>query len=45
MPSPVRTGTVVAGFRVGPPIGEGAMGTVYLAEPGDAGPSRMTGHA
>jgi serine/threonine protein kinase/ABC-type transport system substrate-binding protein len=34
MPSPVRTGTVVAGFRVGSPIGEGAMGTVYLAEDG-----------
>jgi serine/threonine-protein kinase len=32
MPSPVRTGTVVAGFRVGSPIGEGAMGTVYLAD-------------
>jgi ABC-type transport system substrate-binding protein/predicted Ser/Thr protein kinase len=34
MPSPVRTGTIVAGFRVGSPIGEGAMGTVYLAEDG-----------
>jgi len=34
MPTPVRTGTVVAGFRVGSPIGEGAMGTVYLAEDG-----------
>ena len=30
----MRTGTVVAGFRVGSPIGEGAMGTVYLAEDG-----------
>jgi ABC-type transport system substrate-binding protein len=34
MPAPVRSGTVVAGFRVGSPIGEGAMGTVYLAEDG-----------
>src|SRR6185437_467493 len=34
MPTPVRTGTVVAGFRVGSPIGEGATGTVYLAEDG-----------
>jgi serine/threonine-protein kinase len=34
MPSPVRTGSVVAGFRVGSPIGEGAMGSVYLAEDG-----------
>jgi tRNA A-37 threonylcarbamoyl transferase component Bud32 len=28
----VRTGTVVAGFRVESLLGEGAMGTVYLAE-------------
>ena len=28
----MRTGTVVAGFRVGSLIGEGAMGSVYLAE-------------
>src|SRR5690242_18095319 len=34
MPAPVRSGTVVAGFRVGSPIGEGAMGMVYLAEDG-----------
>jgi serine/threonine-protein kinase len=32
MPSDVRTGTVLAGFRIDSPIGEGAMGTVYLAE-------------
>jgi ABC-type transport system substrate-binding protein/tRNA A-37 threonylcarbamoyl transferase component Bud32 len=32
MQSEVRTGSVVAGFRVISLIGEGAMGTVYLAE-------------
>jgi Protein kinase domain len=32
MPSDVRTGTVLAGFRIESQIGEGAMGTVYLAE-------------
>src|SRR4029453_14883290 len=32
MPSDVRTGTVLAGFRIESRIGEGAMGTVYLAE-------------
>src|SRR5438067_1512250 len=32
MQSPVITGTVVAGFRVESLIGEGAMGSVYLAE-------------
>jgi len=32
MPSDVRTGTVLAGFRIVSQIGEGAMGTVYLAE-------------
>src|SRR6266705_3275381 len=32
MQSPVRTGTVIAGFRVESLIGEGAMGAVYLAE-------------
>jgi serine/threonine-protein kinase len=33
----VPTGTVLAGFRVLSPIGEGAMGTVYLAEGSDGG--------
>ena len=28
----VRTGTIIAGFRVESLLGEGAMGTVYLAE-------------
>src|SRR5438874_1949518 len=32
MRAAVRAGTVVAGFRVKSLIGEGAMGTVYLAE-------------
>ncbi|MGB2952133.1 MAG: ABC transporter substrate-binding protein [Gaiellaceae bacterium] len=32
MQSGVRTGTVIAGFRVDSLIGEGAMGAVYLAE-------------
>ena len=32
MPSDVRTGTVLAGFRIESQIGEGGMGTVYLAE-------------
>jgi ABC-type transport system substrate-binding protein len=32
MRSEVPTGTVLAGFRVDSPIGEGAMGSVYLAE-------------
>ena len=32
MPSDVRTGTALGGFRIGLQIGEGAMGTVYLAE-------------
>jgi hypothetical protein len=32
MPSDVRTGTVVARFRIESQIGEGAMGTVYVAE-------------
>jgi serine/threonine-protein kinase len=31
MRSTIETGTVLAGFRVESPIGEGAMGTVYLA--------------
>ena len=29
------TGTIVGGFRVGEPIGRGAMGEVYLAEDGE----------
>ncbi|HEU0248766.1 MAG TPA: serine/threonine-protein kinase [Gaiellaceae bacterium] len=32
MPSDVRTGTVLAGFRIESQIGEGAMGAVYVAE-------------
>ncbi|HKD32199.1 MAG TPA: ABC transporter substrate-binding protein [Gaiellaceae bacterium] len=32
MPADVRTGTVLAGFRVLSPLGEGAMGAVYLAD-------------
>src|ERR687887_672476 len=32
MPAEVRTGTVLAGFRVRSLLGEGAMGAVYLAE-------------
>ena len=32
MPMDVRTGTIIAGFRVESLLGEGAMGTVYFAE-------------
>jgi ABC-type transport system substrate-binding protein len=32
MPMDVRAGTIIAGFRVQSLLGEGAMGTVYLAE-------------
>src|SRR5207244_12822269 len=32
MPLEIRTGALVAGFRVESFLGEGAMGTVYLAE-------------
>jgi len=32
MRSPVATGTIVAGFRILSLVGEGAMGSVYLAE-------------
>jgi serine/threonine protein kinase/ABC-type transport system substrate-binding protein len=32
MPAEIRTGTVLAGFRVLSTLGEGAMGAVYLAE-------------
>jgi serine/threonine-protein kinase len=32
MPAEVRTGSVLAGFRLLSPLGEGAMGAVYLAE-------------
>src|SRR3954447_16162364 len=32
MPMDVRVGTIIAGFRVESLLGEGAMGTVYLAE-------------
>src|SRR5947207_10363629 len=32
MPLQVRTGAVLAGFRLKSLLGEGAMGTVYLAE-------------
>src|SRR5438445_13093244 len=32
MPLEIRTGALLAGFRVGSLHGEGAMGTVYLAE-------------
>ena len=35
MASDLRTGAVLAGFRVKSVIGEGAMGTVYLAEGGE----------
>src|SRR5205823_3004185 len=37
MPADVRTGTVLAGFRVRSLIGEGAMGAVYLAEDTERG--------
>jgi len=37
MQSQVGTGTVLAGFRVESPIGQGAMGAVYLAEDTKAG--------
>src|SRR5262249_56220426 len=32
MPSDVRTGTLLAGFRIDSPLGEGAMGAVFLAK-------------
>jgi predicted Ser/Thr protein kinase len=32
MPSDVRSGTVLAGFRIESQLGEGAMGSVYLAQ-------------
>src|SRR5579884_3545579 len=32
MQLPIRTGTAIAGFRIESLIGEGAMGTVYLAQ-------------
>ena len=37
MPAEVRTGTILAGFRVESLLGEGAMGTVYLAEETSSG--------
>jgi len=37
MPGPVRTGTVIAGFRIESLLAEGAMGAVYLAEERAAG--------
>lgn len=37
MPSDIRTGAVLAGFRLKSLIGQGAMGTVYLAEGGETG--------
>ncbi|MBA2383300.1 MAG: serine/threonine protein kinase [Actinobacteria bacterium] len=37
MPSDVRTGSVLAGFRLKSLIGQGAMGAVYLAEGREAG--------
>src|SRR5262245_55556368 len=37
MPTGLRAGEIVGGFRVASVIGEGAMGTVYLAEPPDNG--------
>ena len=32
MPSELRTGDLVAGFRIESLIGQGAVGSVYLAE-------------
>ena len=32
MPSELRTGDIVAGFRITSLIGQGAVGSVYLAE-------------
>jgi ABC-type transport system substrate-binding protein len=37
MPSTARSGTVIAGFRIESPLGEGAMGTVYRARKIDDG--------
>src|SRR5213592_965828 len=37
MPPEVRTGTLLAGFRVESLLGEGAMGSVYLAEETNSG--------
>jgi hypothetical protein len=37
MASDIRTGVVLAGFSVKSVIGQGAMGTVYLAEGGETG--------
>src|SRR5689334_17057859 len=37
MPSEIRIGEVLAGFRVESFLGEGAMGTVYLAEETSSG--------
>ena len=38
MTTSIPTGTLVAGFRVGPSIGRGAMGVVYLAQDSDGRP-------
>ena len=38
MPAVIRTGAVLAGFRLKSLIGQGAMGAVYLAEGREAGP-------
>src|SRR6476659_9800287 len=37
MPSAVSAGTTIAGFRVVSLVGEGAMGSVYLAEDAEGG--------
>jgi len=37
MPLEIRTGVLLAGFRVKSLLGEGAMGTVYLAEETNSG--------
>src|SRR5688500_17216174 len=37
MPSEIHAGAVLAGFRVGALIGQGAMGAVYLADDAKAG--------
>jgi ABC-type transport system substrate-binding protein/predicted Ser/Thr protein kinase len=37
MPPEVRTGALLAGFRVDSPLGQGAMGTVYSAEETSSG--------